>query len=438
MNYSAPLTHARLLALAIPVTLSNLSTPLLGIVNTAVIGRLGDAAQLGAVALGAVAFDILFWSFGFLRMSTAGLSAQATGAGDRAELRAAFWRALLIAAASGLAMALLRTPLVEAAIAFMKPEEAVAGPARDYMHARIWAAPAALANYVILGSMIGRGRTDLGFVTQIAINGVNIVLSLLFVNGLHMGVAGAGYASLVAEMAGLALGLVLQARDGLLAAPRRADLFDGARLRRTLAVNRDIFLRTLAVIAAIAFFTRQGSQAGAAVLAANAVLNNLFQLGSYFLDGFATATEQTAGHAVGARDRAAFGRAVRLGAIWCAAFGAAASLLFVATGGFAIDGMSTSPEVRAAARDYLVFAALTPLVGAPAFLFDGVFIGATWTRAMRDAMLATFALATLVYFATQPFGNTGLWLTFLAFLALRGVMQGALYSRLERATFAAP
>ncbi|MET0605251.1 MAG: MATE family efflux transporter, partial [Beijerinckiaceae bacterium] len=184
------------------------------------------------------------------------------------------------------------------------------------------------------------------------------------------------------------------------------------------------------------FFTRQGSLAGDAVLAANAVLHNLFLLGSFFLDGFATATEQTAGQSVGARDRTGFGRAVRLGAVWCFGFSAAASSAFLLFGPALVDFISTSADVRATAREFLIFAALTPIAGALAFLLDGVFIGATWTRAMRDGMIASFAIAAIAFFATRPWGNAGLWTTFLVFLVARGVVLAAYYPALERKQFA--
>lgn len=434
---SAPVTHARLIALALPVTLSNLSTPLLGLVNAIAIGRLGDAAQLGAVALGAVIFDVLFWAFGFLRMGTAGLTAQAFGAGDAKELENAFWRSLALAAAIGFPMIALRAPLGDAAMVFMQPGADVAREAHAYFNARIWSAPLTLANYAILGSLIGRARTDLGLIVQIAINGVNIVLSLLFVSVLHYGVAGVGWASVIAEGVGLLLGLFYQTRAGFMHAPRWSEIFDRARIWRTLAVNRDIFLRTALLIAVLAFFTRQSAAGGAAILAANAVLQNFSLIGSFFLDGFATATEQMAGQAVGARERKSFGRAVRLSALWCVGFGAALSLGFMLFGSGLVDLISTSAEVRLTARDYLLLAALTPVAGALAFLFDGVFIGATWTRAMRDCMLIATALAAALYWATLSLGNTGLWLSLLGFFLARGLIQLAFYPKLKRKTFAA-
>ncbi|WP_342359102.1 MATE family efflux transporter [Terrarubrum flagellatum] len=432
----AALTHGRLLRLALPVTLSNISTPLLGVVNAAAIGRLGDATQLGAVALGAVIFDMLFWSFVFLRMGTAGLTAQAYGASDANELRNVWWRSTLIAAAIGLIIIILRTPIIEIGVAFMQPSAETAAFVRAYVGARIWSAPVTLMNYAVLGSLIGRARFDVGLGLQIAINIVNIALSLFFVSVSGWGVTGVAWASVIAETLGLAAGLFFQAQDGLMRALRWRDIFARERIWKTVTVNRDIFLRTLLLIAATAIFFRQGARSGDATLAANAVLHNFLAIGAFFLDGFATATEQIAGQSVGARDREGFNRAVRLGAIWCVGFGAAVSLLFATSGGALIDFISTNAEVRSTARAFLLFAALAPFAGALAFLFDGVFIGATWTRAMRDAMLVSFALGGLVYVAASPWGNSGLWLTFLAFLALRGLVQAALYSRLERATFA--
>jgi len=431
----APVTHARLIALAIPVTLSNLSTPLLGLVNAIAIGRLGDATQLGAVALGAVIFDVLFWAFGFLRMGTAGLTAQALGAGAPAEMRDAFWRSLMLAAAIGLAMIALRGPLADLAIAFMRPAPDVAAEARVYFQGRIWSAPLAFANYAILGSLIGRARTDIGLALQVAINGVNIAFSLLFVSVLHYGVAGVAWASVIAEGGGVALGLAFQARGGFLRAPRWADILDRGRAWRTLAINRDIFLRTLLLISALAFFTRQSAAGGAVILAANAVLQNFSLIGSFFLDGFATATEQIAGQAVGARDRRGFRRAVKLAALWCVGFGVALSVLFAGLGDRIVDLISTSAEVRLTARDYLLFAALTPAAGALAFLFDGVFIGATWTRAMRNSMFVAFVIAAAAYALLLPFANTGLWLALLTLFLARGLTQLAFYPSLERATF---
>lgn len=310
-------THRRFVLIALPMMLSHVTTPLLGLVDATVIGRLGEAKLLGAVALGAVIFDFLFWAFGALRMGTAGLTAQAYGAGAEREIDAALARALVVAGVVGLALIALQQPIAAAAFSLFGASEGVTEAASTYVLIRIWAAPFTLANYAILGSVIGRARTDLGLLIQIVINVVNILLSILFVMGLGLGVAGAALATVVAEIGGVILGLVVLTRLGAkpFAVPR-ALVFDGAAMRRMLAVNGDIMIRTIALLSAFAFFTAQGARAGDTTLAANAVLMNLFLTGGYFLDGFATAAEQLCGQALGARDERGFRRIVVLALGW--------------------------------------------------------------------------------------------------------------------------
>jgi len=429
--------HRRLLALALPMTLSHVTTPLLGLVDATVIGRLGEAPLLGAVALGAVIFDFLFWSFGSLRMATAGLTAQAAGAGDAREIDRTLARALAVAALVGLALVLLQSPIGALAFRLAGASDAVNAALATYFAIRICAAPFTLANYVILGSTLGRGRTDLGLLLQVAINVLNIALALLFVAGLGWGVAGVSLATALAEIGGAGLGLLVLRRLGSrpLAVSWR-EVLDRAALMRTLAVNRDIMIRTMALAAAFAIFTAQGARAGDVTLAANAVLYNMFLIGGYFLDGFATAAETLCGQCVGARDAGGFRRAAWLSVLWSLGFGLAVSALFLAAGGGFIDFVSTNPEVRALARQYLAFAALTPLVGAAAFAYDGIYIGATWTAAMRNLMLVAFAAYGATLLATRGLGNAGLWTGFLLFLAVRGIGQAALAPRLAREAFA--
>ncbi len=429
-------THRRMLALAVPITLANVTTPLLGLVGTAAVGRLGDAALLGALALGAVAFDYLFWTFGALRMATAGLTAQATGAGNAAEIDRTLARALAAALAVGLVMVALQGPLAAAAVRLFGASPAVTGALSAYFAVRIWCAPFTLANYAILGSTLGRGRTDLGLGLQVAINAVNVVLTLLFVLWADYGVAGAALATVLAEIAGTVLGLAVLQRLG--SRPWRvpvAEIVERAGLTRMLAVNGDVMVRTLALITALALFSALGARSGDATLAANAVLQNLFLVGSFFLDGFATAAEVLCGQALGARDEGRFRAAVRLSLGWCLGFALAVSGLFLVVGESFIDAVTTAPEVRAVARDYLVYAALTPVAAAAAFAFDGVYVGATWTRPMRNLMLAALAVDVAVLALTRGAGNTGLWLAMLAFLAARGLGQALLYPRLVAGAF---
>jgi MATE family multidrug resistance protein len=429
-------THRRMLALSLPMTLSHVTTPLLGLVDATVIGRLGEAHLLGAVALGAVIFDFVFWSFGSLRMATAGLTAQATGAGDKHQVDCTLARALLVAVTVGLLLILLQWPIANVAFSLAGASEAVTGALSTYFFIRIWAAPFTLANYVILGSTLGRGRTDLGLLLQVAINVFNILLTTLLVLGFGFGVAGAAAGTAVAEMAGVALGIIVLRRLGSNPfAVAWSEVLDKAAMVQTMAVNRDIMIRNVALILAFSIFSAMGARTGDVTLAANAVLYNMFLIGGYFLDGFATAAETLCGQSVGARDERSFRRAISLSLGWSIGFGLAVSGLFLIGGGLFIDFVTTSPEVRAYARDYLVFAALTPLVGAAAFAYDGIYTGATWTKAMRDLMVAAFAAYALVLLAAGSLGNTALWIALLVFLGTRGLGQAALSARLTRRTF---
>lgn len=428
-------THRRIVLLALPMTLSHVTTPLLGLVDATVIGRLGEAHLLGAVAIGGVIFDFLFWSFAALRMGTAGLTAQAYGRGDDRELDRVLARALAIAAVAGAILVLLKWPIGLAAFALVGASDAVTQAAWAYYDVRIWSAPFAFANFSILGSVIGRGRTDLGLLLQVTINLLNIVLTLIFV-GLGLGVTGAALGTLLAEAAGAGLGLLLLARLGSRPfAVSRADLLERDKLLAMLGLNADIVVRTVALLLAFGIFSAYGARQGDVTLAANAVLYNMFLIGGYFLDGFATAAEQLCGQALGSRDAHGFRRATGLALFWCLVFGAGSSLAFFAFGHSFIDFVSTNAEVRAIARDFLAFAALTPVAGAAAFTFDGVYIGATWGRAMRNLMIAAFAIFLATFLALLPLGNAGLWTALLVFLAVRGIGQGLFFPRLARAAF---
>lgn len=433
-----PTSHRRVLMLALPMTLANVTTPLLGFVGAAVIGRLGDAALLGAISLGAVIFDAIFWSFGSLRMATAGLTAQAVGAGNGAEVDRSLARALAAGGLAGLIMVLLQWPIGQAAVSLSGASPAVVAALASYFHIRILSAPFALANYAVLGSILGRGRTDLGLMLQVAINLINIALTLALVLGANLGIAGAALAALGAEAAGLALGLFVVTRLG--SHPFRiplAEIRDAAALRRTLSVNIDVILRTLAIIAAIVVFSALGARQGDVILAANAVLWNLFLIGGFFLDGFATAAETLCGQSVGARDAAGFRAAASLSLRWCLGFGLAVSLLALAGGTSFIDFVTTNGSVRDAARTFLPLAALAPLAAATAFAYDGIYIGATWTRAMRNLMLLALIAFGIALAVVQGLGlgNAGLWIAFVIFLAARGTGQAIAYPGLARRTF---
>ncbi len=413
--------------------LANVTTPLLGVVATAAIGRLGDAAVLGGVAMASLVFDCIFWLFGFLRMGTVALTAQALGADDSSEQHAVLARALMTAATIGLALIALQVPLAALIFGAMGGGATVTGAAEHYFFVRLWSAPFALGNYVMLGWLVGLARPMLALTIQIAVNIINMALTVTLVLGLDWGVTGAALAAVIAETGGLAIGLaiawrVLGGRFEL----RRAALFDRGKLTRMLAINRDIMIRTAALIAAFLFFTAQGARAGDVTLAANAVLHNFTLVGAFFLDGLANAAEQLCGQAYGARDRAAFGQAVKRVLIWGFVFGVAATTAFALFGAPLIDLMTASPDVRSVAHRYLWLAALAPVCGVMAFSFDGIYIGATWARDMRNLMVAAFLIYLAVWWATLPLGNTGLWIAILSFFSARGALQAARYPALAR------
>jgi len=431
-----PVGHRRVFAIAGPAMLANLTTPLLGIVSTAAVGRLGDPHLLGGVAMASIAFDCIFWLFGFLRMATVAFTAQALGADDRLEVRAILLRALMLGAAIGLTLIALRTPLAALVFSIMGGSDAVTSAARSYFFIRLWSAPLMLGNYVILGWLVGQARTGIALTLQVGINLANMALTAFLVLQLGFGIAGAAIATVTAETIGFIAGLIAVWRGlgGNFGVPR-AILFDRLRLLRLFAVNRDIMIRTAALIAAFLFFTAQGARAGDLTLAANAVLNNFVMIGSFFLDGLATAAEQLCGQGFGARDRKQFGRAVKLVLGWSAAFGVGVTLLFAVAGNALIDVITTSPEVRIAAREFIWLAALAPACGVLAYAFDGIFIGASWARDMRNLMLLALAIYIAVWYALTPLGNAGLWIAFLVFLLSRGVLQALRYPAMLRASF---
>ena len=415
---------------------ANLTTPLIGIVSTTAIGRLGDATLLGGVAMASVLFDCLFWLFGFLRMSTVAFTAQSVGAGETTELRAILARGFIVAALIGATLIAVQIPLAAALLGAMGGSEGVTRAAKTYFTIRIWSAPLALANYVVLGWLIGQTRARMALGTQITINVINMAATIMLVLVLDFGIAGAAIAAVIAEAAGLLLGVMIarELSQGQLAV-KRATLFDRAKLMRMLAVNRDIMIRTASLITAFLFFTAQGARAGDMTLAANAVLNNFLLISAFFLDGLANAAEQLCGRAYGARDRSGFSGAVRLVVIWGFGFAVAVAAIFALFGPLLIEMMTASVEVRRIARDYLPFVIFAPLLGVFAFAYDGVYIGATWARDMRNLMVLSLLIFLAAWRALRSFGNAGLWGALLVHYAARGGLEAARYPALLRKSF---
>ena len=429
------LTHSKVLRIAVPVVIANITVPLLGVVDTGVVGQMGAAAPIGAVGMGAMILTSVYWIFGFLRMGTTGLTSQACGAGQTGEVAALLTRALMIGLVAGAAMIVLQGPIFSAAFAIAPVSAGVKTLASDYMAIRIWSAPAMIALYGVTGWLIAQERTAGVLVVQVAMNGLNVGLDLWFVLGLDWGVEGVAWASFAAEWTGLALGLWLC--RGAFAVPAWRDwarVFDTEKLRRMAEVNRNILLRSLMLQAIFVSFMFVGSGLGDVTLAANQVLLQFLHISAYGLDGFAFAAEALVGNAVGRRDVVAMRRGALLAGGWGLAITAVLALAFAVLGPDIVALMTNAPEVRAAAQGYLVYVALAPLLGLAPFMLDGVFVGATRTRDMRNMMalsLAVYAVAVLVL--SPSLGNHGLWLALMLSFVARAVTLGLRYPALERA-----
>ena len=441
-DHTLPLSRRAVFAQAWPIMLGQASIPLVGLVDTAVIGRTGDAAALAGVALGATVISLVFWTFGFLRMGMTGLTAQADGAGDRGEVEALLVRGLAIGGAIGALVVLLLWPLRELAFALLAGGEATTAEARDYVTMRFFGAPAALAVFAVTGWLFGIGRTRAALALQLVMNAANGVFDIAFVFGLGMGAAGVGLGTALAEWVALATGLALVTRvagAGPLALARAAGaaLWDRAKLRHLFAVNRDLMIRTVALLLMFAWFANAGARLGAVALAAQHVLMQFVNVAAFVLDAFAFTAEARVGQAIGARSLARFRRAVRLSGEFALAAGALMAALFWLGGAEAIALITTDPAIRGQAARFLPFAVLVPLVGLPSWMLDGVFIGATQGRALRNAAIAATVLYVAVDLAMRPFGALGVWLALWAAYAFRAGAL-ALYLPALLRSFSAP
>ncbi|UCC23884.1 MAG: MATE family efflux transporter [Gemmatimonadales bacterium] len=421
-------TRSRILQLAWPIVLANSAVPLLGLVDTAVIGNTGSTAELGAVGLGSLIFSFVFWGFGFLRMGTTGFTAQASGRGDTAEVRAALARALLLAGTLGVLLLILQVPIRWSALGLLGASPEVESLTGDYFDLRIWAAPASLGMFSVTGSLIGLGRTRHVLATQFFLNGLNMALDVLFAGVLGLGIRGIALGTMLAEWIAFAFGIVLLVQ--VLRRERRDEeawwpvdrIRDTGQARAVLTANADIMVRTLFLLFGFGWFTNQGAVFGNEILAANHVLLQLVSLSAYLLDGYAHATEVLVGRAVGAGDPDGFDHVVRLSSQMSAVTAAGLGLALLVVGPALVDRLTDLAAVRRVALDYLPFAAGYVTLSFAAFQLDGVFIGATATRAMRNASILSllgFLGASLPL--AGRFGNTGLWIAFLVFVILRAL-----------------
>ncbi len=433
-----PITHRRVLNIALPIVLSNATVPILGAVDTGVVGQMGLAAPIGAVGIGAIILSAFYWVFGFLRMGTVGLTAQAAGNDDDAEVAALLTRGLLIGLGAGIAVIVLQGLLFWAAFAVSPASDEVEGLARQYMAIRVWSAPASISMYAITGWLIAQERTRAVLVIQLWMNGLNIGLDLWFVLGLDWGVEGVAFATFLAEWSGAAVGLWFC--RAAFAGPHWRNwvqVFDRIRWVRMVKLNTDILIRSLLLEAMFVSFMFMGADMGDVTLAANQVLMQFLMITAYGLDGFAFAAEALVGRAVGARQRATLRRGALLTSGWAGAVSLLLMLGFWALGPAIIDLMTTAPNVQAEARVYLPYMILVPLMGVGAFMLDGIFIGATRSRDMRNMMAVSFAVYVIAVLTLVPaFGNHGLWAAMLIAFVVRGLTLGLRYPALERSVIA--
>ena len=430
---STKLTHKRVLGVAIPIVLANATIPILGAVDTGVVGQMGLAVPIGAVGIGAIIISAIYWLFGFLRMGTTGLTAQAIGSNDHSETSALLVRGILIGLGAGLVLIMTQIPLFSAALGIAPASFEVESLAQEYLKIRVYSAPAAIAIFGITGWLIANERTRAVLVLMLLINSINIVLDFVFVLRLGWGVEGVAYATLIAEWSGLFFGLWL-ARKGFKNGYWKnwSQIFDRARLTKMAKVNSDILIRSVLLEIAFVSFLFLGSSFDDATLAANQVLIQFLNITAYAMDGFAFAAEALVGKALGAKNRLIFRRSAVMTSQWGFGSVVVMALAFYVFGNTIINVMTTAEDVRIVSYEYLPWMVLAPLVGAAAWMLDGIFIGATRTADMRNMMFISFCVYLIALALLLPkYGNHGLWASLIIFSIARGVTLGYKYPKLE-------
>ncbi|QXT41064.1 MATE family efflux transporter [Gymnodinialimonas ceratoperidinii] len=430
-----PLTHRRVLKIAVPIVVSNATVPLLGIVDVGVVGQMGDAAPIGAVGIGAIILSSVFWIFGFLRMGTVGLVGQAEGAGDMAEVSAILTRALIVAGVGGLLLIAAYPLIVFAAFSWESTTADVEALARRYLFIRIWTAPFAISVYALTGWLVAQERTGAVFAVQLIMNSINIGLNFLFVLGFGWGVEGVALSTAIAEIIGAGIGLWF-CRNAF-ARPAWRDwprVFERARLVRMMLLNADILIRSALLVAMFTSFTFLGAQFGEVTLAANEVLIQFLYLTAYAMDGFAFAAETLIARAFGRRDPARLRRSAVMTSMWGAGICVAMGLGFWLGGPWLIDLLAKDAEVQQTARVFLPYMVFAPAIGCAAWMLDGIFIGAARGRDMRNMMILSAGLYVVAAVVLIPWlGNHGVWAALLVSFAARGASLGTRYPALERA-----
>ena len=441
MTFPTPIPTSRraIIHMAIPIILANAAVPLLGLVDTAVIGHSGNAAAVGAIALGSLIFSFLYWGFGFLRMGTSGFTAQAAGAGDHTEVRSAFIRALLLGIAIGLVLVITQYPLGALAFWLLDGSVAVEQSAQDYMAIRIWGAPATLGTYAIIGTLIGLGQTRRLLWLQLLLNGINLLLDVFFVIVLDWSVRGIALGTVIAEWICFILGSAMLFAFFRSTSPSSNNFFcwkkilQRAAVINTLKTNTDIMWRTLFLLTGFGWFTNQSAQFGDTTLAANHILLQFISFSAFFLDGFAFALESLVGKTIGGRNRPLFDRAI-ISSTQIAAICALGLTIFMFIFGSAlINALNPLIAIQQEAQHYLVYAAVYVLLSFAAFQLDGIFIGATRSRDMRDASLFSLLIFFAAAWLLVPVaGNQGLWIAFIIYVIARALCLGIYFPRLRK------
>jgi multidrug resistance protein, MATE family len=425
---SFKVTNRLVLSIAIPMTIGFVSTPILGLTDTAVVGHSGSAADLAGLGIAAVLFDFIFSFPAFIRTSTTALVAQAYGRNDHQEQRSVFLRSVVTGLVFGLLIIALSPLILDAGLRLLSPEPAAARVVATYFAIRILSSPMQLINDSVLGFVLGRGRAGVALALQTILNGVNIGLSILLGLVFGLGVTGVAWATVIAEivtaLTGLSVAFSSFHQTG------RADwkaIFAASKLKALFNLNRDIMIRTLLLTGSFLLMARTGAKLGTATLAANGILMNFFMVSAFFLDGMAAAAEQICGRALGAADRIAFKRAVKLTAFWSFALSGLLALAFLLGGDQVINVLTSAEDVRQIAYGHLIWMALTALTGALAFEMDGVFMGTAWSGEMRNMMILSFiAFCACIFTLPAWFGNHGLWAALNMFLLMRGVTLAAI------------
>ena len=439
MQIPDSISYRYLLQKAWPIILANASVPLLGLVDTAVIGNIGSIIDLGAIAFGALIFSFVYWSFGFLRMGTTGFAAQASGAGDEQEVRAVLGRALLIALCLGVVLILIQWPIGLAAFSLLDGSAPVEAVAQQYFDIRIWGAPATLATFALMGLLIGLGKSRTLLIVQLFLNGLNILLDVWFAGILGWGASGIALGTVIAEwttvlLAGWLVYRTLNERKLLTEVfwPK-AKIMDLSALLKTASANLDIMLRTLILVFSFAFFINQSAKFGDTALASNHILLQLIAFSAFFLDGYAFVVEALVGGAIGAKRSDVFDLAVRRSTVLALITAILLALVIALIGDIAVMLMTDISSVRLAANQLLPFAALYVLFSFAAFQLDGIFIGASFTRQMRDAAALSIVVYLVAWWAlSDPFGLQGLWGAMIIYVVARAVALLLFYPPLRR------